>query len=203
MFVQLFSTPKARISIAGEEIRPASGGVHPLSTRLPLALRFAGTFLAAWRMKLTLFLLLPLPVLALSGCAAPGMRTDPRDFAVSTCELTPPEIALAQKRAQDYLARYPAVAGDLRLLAVQADYVFPSEVQDLWVKLGRSQTSSSAYLQRRGQSFKLWRLSIAGPSFLPPTRDTCSQTRRPAAKSSRSEAAECSTSAEESRIHRG
>ena len=45
---------------------------------------------------------------------------------------------------------------DVRLLAVQADSVFPSEVQDLWIKLGRSQTSSSAYAQWRGQSFKLW-----------------------------------------------
>jgi hypothetical protein len=134
MFVQLFSTPKASISNAGEEIAVASYGVRASSAHLPLALRFADAFLGAWRTKPTLLLLL-LPVLALCGCAVPGTRTDPRDFAVSTCELTPPEIALAQKRAKDYLARYPAAAGDLRLLAVQADYVFPSELQDLWVKL--------------------------------------------------------------------
>jgi hypothetical protein len=117
-------------------------------------------------MKLTFLLLLP--VLALSGCAAPGTRTDPRDFAVSTCELTPQAIALAQKRARDYLARYPAVASDLRLLAAQADYVFPSQLQDLWVKLGRSETSSSAYAQRRGQSFKLWCIALIDRSTLLP-----------------------------------
>ncbi len=90
------------------------------------------------------------------GCATPGTRVDSRDYAVSTCRLTSQEIELAQRRARNYLTRHPDAAPDVRLLAVEADSVFPSEVQDLWVKLGRSQTSSSAYLQRRGQSFKLW-----------------------------------------------
>jgi hypothetical protein len=117
-------------------------------------------------MKLPFLLLLP--VLALCGCAAPGTRTDPRDFAVSSCELTPQAIALAQKRARGFVARYPAAAGDLRLLAVQADYVFPNQVQDLWIKLGRSQTSSSAYAQRRGQTFKLWCIALIDRSTLLP-----------------------------------
>ena len=93
----------------------------------------------------------------LLGCVAPGSRSsDSRDYAITTCEATPQQIELVQKRAGNYLSRHPNPAAEVRFLAVIADSVFPSEVQDLWVKLGRSQTSSSAYLQRRGQSFKLW-----------------------------------------------
>jgi hypothetical protein len=58
--------------------------------------------------------------------------------------------------------RHPSSAGELRFLAVQADSVFPSEVQDLWIKLGRSQTSTSAYAQWRGESFKLWWVTCRG-----------------------------------------
>jgi hypothetical protein len=93
----------------------------------------------------------------LSGCVTPGSRTsDSRDFAITTCEARPQEIELVQKRTRNYLSRHPSAAAEVRLLAVKADSVFPSEVQDLWVKLGRSQTSTSAYAQRRGESFKLW-----------------------------------------------
>ena len=93
----------------------------------------------------------------LLGCVAPGSRSsDSRDYAITTCEATPQRIELVQKRARNYLSRHPDSAAEVRFLAVTADSVFPSEVQDLWIKLGRSQTSSSAYLQRRGQSFKLW-----------------------------------------------
>ena len=93
----------------------------------------------------------------LLGCVAPGSRSsDSRDYAITTCEATPQRIELVQKRARNYLSRHPNSAAEVRFLAVTADSVFPSEVQDLWIKLGRSQTSSSAYLQRRGQSFKLW-----------------------------------------------
>ena len=93
----------------------------------------------------------------LLGCVAPGSRSsDSRDYAITTCEATPQRIELVQKRVRNYLSRHPNSTAELRFLAVTADSVFPSEVQDLWIKLGRSQTSSSAYLQRRGQSFKLW-----------------------------------------------
>ena len=96
----------------------------------------------------------------LLGCVAPGSRSsDSRDYAITTCEATPQRIELVQKRARNYLSRHPDSAAEVRFLAVTADSVFPSEVQDLWIKLGRSQTSSSAYLQRRGQSFKLWCVS--------------------------------------------
>ena len=61
------------------------------------------------------------------------------------------------------------MADDVRLLAVIADSVFPSEVPDLWVKLGRSETSSSAYLQRRGQTFKLWSVVLIDRTTLKPT----------------------------------
>jgi hypothetical protein len=104
----------------------------------------------------------------LCGCATPGTRVDPRDFAVSSCDLTPPQFALAQTRAREFLNRYPDAASDVRLIAVIADSVFPSEVADLWVKLGRSQTSSSAYLQRRGQTFRLWCVAVLDRSTLIP-----------------------------------
>jgi hypothetical protein len=109
-------------------------------------------------------------IVALSGCAAPpGTRTDSRDFAVSTWSVSPEDTQLAQKRARNYLRRHSYVAEDIRLLAVIADSVFPSEVPDLWVKLGRSETSSSAYLQRRGQTFKLWSVVLIDRTTLKPT----------------------------------
>jgi hypothetical protein len=91
-----------------------------------------------------------------SGCVSPGSRTDSRDYAVSTCAISAEDVSLVQRRARNYLARRPTSATDARLLAVEAHSVFPGEVQNLWVKLSHSQTSSSAYAQRRGQSFKLW-----------------------------------------------
>jgi hypothetical protein len=106
--------------------------------------------------------------MALSGCVTSSTRIDPRDFAVSTCDLSPQQFALAQTRAREYLNRYPSAAGDVRLIAVIADSVFPSEVADLWVKLARSQTSSSAYLQRRSQTFRLWCVAILDRSTLSP-----------------------------------
>ena len=93
---------------------------------------------------------------------------DPRDFAVTTCDLTQQQFALAQTRARAYLDRHPSAAAEVPLIAVIADSVFPSEVSDLWVKLGRSQTSSSAYLQRRGQTFRLWCVAVLDRSTLVP-----------------------------------
>ena len=106
----------------------------------------------------------------LAGCVAPGPRTsDSRDYAITTCQAGPQEMELVQKRARNYLSRHPSsAAGEVRLLAVKANAVFPSEVQDLWIKLGRSQTSSSAYVQRRGQSFKLWCVLLVDRSSLFP-----------------------------------
>jgi hypothetical protein len=93
----------------------------------------------------------------LSGCLIPGSRrSDSRDYAITTCQATPHEIELVQKRARNYLSRHPSAAGEVRFLAVIADSVFPSEVQDLWIKLARSQTSTSAYAQWRDRSPKLW-----------------------------------------------
>jgi hypothetical protein len=105
----------------------------------------------------------------LSGCVMPGtQRPDPRDYAVTTCTAKPDEIELVQKRARNYLSRHPDAAVGVDLLAVEADYVFPSEIPDLWVKLGRSQTSSSAYVRRRGQSFKLFCILLVDRSTLLP-----------------------------------
>ena len=130
-----------------------------------LLARFSTALLHRCGLKFASLLLLTLMV---SGCTTPGTRIDPRDFAVSTCELSQQQIALAQTRAREYLTRHPSTAGDVRLVAVIADSVFPSEVSDLWIKLGRSQTSSSAYLQRRGQSFVLWCVAVFDRSTLAP-----------------------------------
>ena len=44
----------------------------------------------------------------LLGCVMPGSRrSDPRDFAVTTCATNPNEIQLAQKRARSYLSGIP------------------------------------------------------------------------------------------------
>ncbi len=105
----------------------------------------------------------------LLGCVAPGSRSsDSRDYAITRCEAKPQGIELVQKRARNYLSRHPNSATEARFLAVIADSVFPSEVQDLWIKLGRSQTSSSAYVQRRGQSFKLFCVLLVDRSTLLP-----------------------------------
>jgi hypothetical protein len=114
------------------------------------------------------FVILCCLAVVLSGCVTSSTRMDPRDFAVSSCDLTQEQFALAQIRAREYLTRHPNAAGDVRLVAVIADSVFPSEVADLWVKLGRSQTSSSAYLQRRSQTFRLWCVAVLDRSTLVP-----------------------------------
>jgi hypothetical protein len=124
------------------------------------------SYAGMWGMRLKLAFL-PLVAWFLSGCLMPGTRPpDPRDNAITTCTAKSNEIELVQKRARNYLSRHPDAAADVGLLAVEADYVFPSEVPDLWLKLGRSQTSSSAYVQRRGQSFKLWCVLLVDPATL-------------------------------------
>ena len=93
----------------------------------------------------------------LTGCVTPGSRTsDSRDYAITTCEIRPGEIGLVQRRARNYLSRHPGSPAEMHFLAVIADSVFPSEVQDLWIKLARSETSSSAYSQWRNREPKLW-----------------------------------------------
>lgn len=129
------------------------------------SVRFSTALLRSSGVKLASLLVL---AWVFSGCATPGTRIDSRDFAVSSCELSQQQISLAQTRAREYLARHPSFAGEVRLVAVIADSVFPSEVSDLWVKLGKSQTSSSAYLQRRGQTFVLWCVAVFDRSTLAP-----------------------------------
>jgi hypothetical protein len=93
----------------------------------------------------------------LTGCITPGSRTsDSRDYAITTCQARPHAIEVVQKRARNNLSRHPSSAAEVRFLAVVADSVFPDEIQDLWVKLGRSETSSSAYAQWRNREPKLW-----------------------------------------------
>jgi hypothetical protein len=114
-------------------------------------------------MKVGFFLLL---ACLLCGCVIP--RSDPRDFAITTCQANPNEIELVRERARKYLSRHPNSGAGVPLFAVQADSVSPGEIPDLWVKLGRSQTSSSAYLQRRGQTFKLFCVLLVDRSTLRP-----------------------------------
>jgi hypothetical protein len=114
------------------------------------------------------FVILLWLAVVLFGCGTSSTRIDSRDFAVSTCDLSEQQFALAQSRAREYLARHPSAPGNIRFVAVIAGSVFPSEVADLWVKLGRSQTSSSAYLQRKSQSFRLWCVAILDRSTLVP-----------------------------------
>jgi hypothetical protein len=108
----------------------------------------------------TAFLLLS--ACLLTGCVTRDSRTsDSRDYAITRCEIQPGEIEVAQNRARKYLSRH---ATEARLLAVQADSVSASEIQDLWVKLGRSETSSSAYAQWRNRCPKLWCVLIVDRS---------------------------------------
>jgi hypothetical protein len=101
--------------------------------------------------------LLVLSVLLLLGCVSPSSRTsNSRDYAVTTWEASPQELELARKRARQYLARNHGAAAGVSLLAVEVGSVYPGEVQNLWAKLSHSQTSTSAYAQRRGQTFTLW-----------------------------------------------
>jgi hypothetical protein len=100
--------------------------------------------------------LLLLSAWLLSGCVTLSSRTsDSRDYAITTCEAKPQEIELVQRRARNYLARHPSSAAEVRFLAVEADSVFPSEVQDLWIKLRRSQTATSAYVQYKDNYVRL------------------------------------------------
>jgi hypothetical protein len=120
-----------------------------------LAGRLAGASLFSPIGRAPAFLLLS--ALLLWGCVSPASRTpDSYDYAITTCEATRQEIELVQKRARNYLSRHPSLTAEVRLLAVRADSVFASEVQDLWIKLGRSQTSTSAYAQWRDRSPELW-----------------------------------------------
>ena len=153
--------PRPEVLCSGDMLDETGTGFPP--DRHPCT-RFLAELWCLAGVKFAIFV----SVAVLSGCVTSGTRIDPRDFAVSTCDLTQQQFALAQTRAREYLNRYPSAAGDVRLVAVIADSVFPSEVADLWVKLGRSQTSSSAYLQRRGQTFRLWCVAVLDRSTLVP-----------------------------------
>ena len=105
----------------------------------------------------------------LCGCVTPGTRMDPRDFAVTTCDLTQQQFALAQTRARESTSTVIRMLL-LRCALSQSSLTLFSRARlsDLWVKLGRSQTSSSAYLQRRGQTFRLWCVAVLDRSTLVP-----------------------------------
>ena len=110
--------------------------------------------------------LLLLSAWLLLGCVTPGSRiSDSRDYAITTCEAKPQEIELVQRRARNYLAPHPNSAAEVRLFAVKADSVFPSEVSGPWIKLRRSQTSTSAYAKTTTSDSDASCLWIGRPSF--------------------------------------
>ena len=97
-------------------------------------------------------ILLPLAFSALliAACTAPETPLrDQHDFAVTTCEVRSNNIQLALDRVKRYLDRYTNLPASPQYLGVEADVVFPSEVQDLWIKLRASQNTTSAYAQWR------------------------------------------------------
>src|SRR6516225_5525564 len=80
----------------------------------------------------------------------PGQKVDYRDFAIDTYYPTVNEIHLAEERARSYWGRNGARFGaEPRFLAVETTTIFSSEIQDLGVKLIRSQTASSYYSARK------------------------------------------------------
>ena len=94
--------------------------------------------------------LLPLAFSALliAGCTAPGTPSgDQHDFAVTTCEVRSSDIQVALERVKRYLNRNTTLPASPQYLGVEADVVFPSEVQDLWIKLRASKNATSAYAQ--------------------------------------------------------
>jgi hypothetical protein len=93
---------------------------------------------------------LPVAFLAvlIAGCTAPTTQLrDQRDFAVSTCELRPNNSQLALDRVKRYVDRHPNLPTSPQYLGVEADIVFPSDVQDLWIKLRAAPTTGSAFSQ--------------------------------------------------------
>ena len=95
-------------------------------------------------------ILLPLAFSALliAGCTAPETPLrDQHDLAVTTCEVRSNDLQLALERVKRYLSRHTTLPASSQYLGVEADVVFPSEVQDLWIKLRASQNTTSAYAQ--------------------------------------------------------
>jgi hypothetical protein len=92
-----------------------------------------------------------------TGCGSLGPKgPDPRDFAVTTCEVSPNLSRIASERAQRYLRRHSLSPEGPHYLAVEVDAVMPGDVQDLWNKLRASQTSASAFSQFKTHYVRLW-----------------------------------------------
>ncbi len=74
-------------------------------------------------------------------------RIDNRDHAIDTYFPKPNVVVISEARARQFWARNAArFGGQPPYLAVDATYVFPSEiVQDLWPKLINSETTSSFF----------------------------------------------------------
>src|SRR5262249_49926416 len=88
-------------------------------------------------------ILLPLAFSALliAGCnASERPLRDQHDFAVTTCEVRSNDIQLALERVRRYVNKHTKLPASPQYLGVEADVVFPSEVEDLWIKLRASQT---------------------------------------------------------------
>ena len=98
--------------------------------------------------SLKILLHLAFSALLIAGCTAPERPLrDQHDFAVTTCEVRSNDIQLALERVRRYVNRHTNLPASPQYLGVEADVVFPSEVQDLWIKLRASQNATSAHAQ--------------------------------------------------------
>jgi hypothetical protein len=73
-------------------------------------------------------------------------KIDNRNFAIDTYTPTPNEIRLAEQRARKYWEKHAAKFGPNPVfLAIETSKIFPGEVQNLWPKLIRSETTASFF----------------------------------------------------------
>lgn len=88
-----------------------------------------------------------LACLLIAGCASLNSgRVDRRNFAIDTYFPNPSEARLAEARGREYFNRHGSEAGSgTPYLAIDANIVFPEEVQDLWPKLMSSETTASVF----------------------------------------------------------
>jgi hypothetical protein len=91
--------------------------------------------------------------MGISAFAVPAYsRVDNRDHAIDTYIPAPNVVALSETRARAYWARNRARFGpETPYLALDATFVFPSEIQDLWPKLINSETTASFFSHGREQ----------------------------------------------------
>ena len=88
-----------------------------------------------------------LACLLIAGCASLNSgRVDRRNFAIDAYFPNPNVARLAEARGRQYLNQHGSQAGSgTPYLAIDANIVFPEEVQDLWPKLMNSETTANVF----------------------------------------------------------